>query len=101
MNYEIQAWMVVLVIGILVGTIILATWIVATENGYDKGFKSGYDRGVYDGTKRTMHTSKITLQYPALNNDFVIPLEKRNEQLREDNDYLMEKVVSLWDKENR
>ena len=100
MNYEIYGWMVVSVIGILVGTIIVATWIVARENGYDNGFKSGYDRGIYDGTKRTVHTSKVTLQYPALSNNFVIPLEKRNEQLREDNDYLMEKVVSLWEKEN-
>jgi hypothetical protein len=80
MNYEIYGWLMVILIFTLVGAILKVTWMVGVENGYDKGFKKGYSRGLQDGS-----------------NDFV----KRTNQLKADNDYLMGKVVSLWDRENK
>jgi hypothetical protein len=96
MNFEIYGWMVVLSLGLLMVAILSATWIVAVENGYDRGFKTGYKRGQDDKTVRSVHTQKVTFSYPVT----MANLEKRNNQLRDDNDYLMGKVVSLWDKEN-
>ena len=80
MNYEIYGWLMVILIFTLVGLIVKITWMVGVENGYDKGFKKGYSRGVAD-----------------FDSNYV----KRNHQLKADNDYLMGKVVSLWDRENK
>jgi threonine/homoserine/homoserine lactone efflux protein len=52
MNYEIYGWLVTITLFTLVALLIGVTWMVAVENGYDKGFKSGYKRGTAD-TKQT------------------------------------------------
>ena len=80
MNYEIYGWLMVILIFTLVGAMLKVTWMVGVENGYDKGFKKGYSRGLQDGSS-----------------DFV----KRTNQLKADNDYLMGKVVSLFERENK
>lgn len=85
MNYEIWGWLVTISLFTLVALLIGVTWIVAVENGYDKGFKVGYKRGVMD-TKQ----SNVRI-HPSL----------RETQLKQDNDYLMDRVVSLWDRENK
>ncbi len=85
MNYEIWGWLVTISLFTLVALLLGVTWIVAVENGYDKGYKTGYKRGVID-TKQ----SNIRI-HPSL----------RENQLKQDNDYLMDRVVSLWDRENK
>jgi len=42
MNYEIYGWLMTICLFTLVALLLGVTWIVAVENGYDKGFKSGY-----------------------------------------------------------
>jgi hypothetical protein len=69
MNYEAYGWLITITLFALVGLMLYATWFIAIENGYDKGFK----------------------RHPSL----------RERQLSADNDYLMDKVVSLWDRENK
>jgi uncharacterized ion transporter superfamily protein YfcC len=92
MSYEIYGWLMVIILFALVALLLVATWIIAVENGYDKGFKSGYKRGSTDTRQSAMKVQKVTVSnHPTL----------RTKQLQEDNDYLMEKVVSLWDRENR
>lgn len=93
MNYEVYGWLMVIIIFALVALLLTATWIIAVENGYDKGFKSGYKRGSVDTKQSSMKVQKVTISenHPAL----------REKQLVADNDYLMDKVVSLWDRENR
>ena len=78
MNYEMYGWAITIILFALVALLLTVTWIVAVENGYDKGFKKGYSRGSKD----------------ALQN-----WDKRKHQLTADNDYLMGKVVSLFDRE--
>lgn len=85
MNYEIWGWLVTISLFTLVALLIGVTWVVAVENGYDKGYKAGYKRGVMD-TKQ----SNVRI-HPSL----------RENQLKQDNDYLMDRVVSLWDRENK
>ena len=92
MNYEVMGWLVTISLLALVALLIGVTWFVAVENGYDKGFKSGYKRGFADTKQSFARTGKFTVSnHPAL----------RVRQLQQDNDYLMEKVVSFWDKENK
>ena len=92
MNYEIYGWLMVIILFILVALLLVATWIIAVENGYDKGFKSGYKRGTVDARQSSMKVQKVRISenHPSL----------REKQLVADNDYLMDKVVSLWDREN-
>jgi len=76
----------------LVALLIGVTWMLAVENGYDKGFKSGYKRGTADVRQSSVKVQKYTWSnHPSL----------RERQLTADNDYLMDKVVSLWDRENK
>ena len=97
MNYEVLGWLITIILFALVGLIVMATWIIAVENGYDKGFKSGYKRGSADTRQSSVKVQKFTVSnYPTNNHPAL-----RTKQLQEDNDYLMEKVVSLWDKENK
>jgi len=92
MNYEVFGWLITITLFALVGLILMATWIIAVENGYDKGFKSGYKRGSADTRQSSVKVQKVTVSnHPSL----------RLKQLNDDNDYLMEKVVSLWDRENK
>ena len=92
MNYEVLGWLITLTLFALVGLMLTATWIIAVENGYDKGFKSGYKRGEMDTKQASVKVQKFTFSnHPSL----------REKQLVADNDYLMEKVVSIWDRENK
>ena len=96
MNYEIYGWLMVIILFTLVALLLVATWIIAVENGYDKGFKSGYKRGSADTRQASVKVQKYTVSnYPSTNHPTL-----RTKQLQEDNDYLMEKVVSLWDRGN-
>ena len=80
MSYEIYGWMVTACL-LLLGTLLVTlTWIVGVENGYDKGFKKGYSRGETDAKQNW---------------------DKRKHQLTSDNEYLMGKVVNLFDRENQ
>ena len=92
MNYEVLGWLMTITLFALVGVMLTATWIIAVENGYDKGFKSGYERGTVDARQASVKVQRVTVSnHPSL----------RLKQLSDDNDYLMEKVVSLWDRENK
>jgi len=92
MNYEIYGWLVTITLFILVALLIGVTWMVAVENGYDKGFKSGYKRGIADTKQTNIKMEKFSVRtHPSM----------RQKMLEADNEYLMEKVVSLWDKENK
>ena len=92
MNYEIYGWLITISLFTLVALLIGVTWMVAVENGYDKGFKSGYKRGTTDTKQTNVKVEKFTVRsHPSM----------RQKMLEADNEYLMEKVVSLWDKENR
>jgi hypothetical protein len=92
MNYEIYGWLITASLLVLVALLIGVTWMVAVENGYDKGFKSGYKRGSADIRQSTVKVQKVTFSnHPSL----------RERQLSQDNEYLMDKVVSLWDRENK
>jgi alpha-ketoglutarate-dependent taurine dioxygenase len=92
MNYEIYGWLITITLFTLVGLLIGVTWMVAVENGYDKGFKSGYKRGIADTKRTNVKMEKFTVRtHPSM----------RQKMLEADNEYLMEKVVSLWDKENK
>jgi hypothetical protein len=97
MNYEVLGWLITITLFALVGFIVMATWIIAVENGYDKGFKSGYKRGTIDAKQSSVKVQRVTVSnFPTTNHPAL-----RTKQLQEDNDYLMEKVVSLWDRENK
>ena len=97
MNYEVFGWLITITLFALVGLMLMATWMIAVENGYDKGFKSGYKRGSADTRQSSVKVRKFTVtDYPTTNHPVL-----RTKQLQEDNDYLMEKVVSLWDRENK
>jgi hypothetical protein len=84
MNYEIYGWLATISLFAVVALLLRVTWMVAVENGYDKGFKSGYKRGQAD-IKQV-----VSWRHPSL----------REKQLKADNDYLMDRVVTLWDREN-
>ena len=90
MSSEIYGWIITIIFFTLVALLIGVTWMVAVENGYDKGFKSGYKRGLQDAKQSSVKVEKFTVRtHPAM----------RQKMLEADNEYLMEKVVSLWDKE--
>ena len=92
MNYEIYGWLITICLFTLVALLIGVTWFVAVENGYDKGFKSGYKRGQADTKKPTLQVQRVRYtNHPSL----------REKQLVQDNDYLMDRVVSLWDRESK
>ena len=92
MNSEIYGWLITIILFTLVALLIGVTWMVAVENGYDKGFKSGYKRGLQDAKQSNVKVEKFTVTtHPSM----------RQKMLEADNEYLMEKVVNLWDKENR
>jgi hypothetical protein len=92
MNYEVMGWLVTISLLALVALLIGVTWMVAVENGYDKGFKSGYKRGLQDAKQSTVKVEKFTVRtHPSM----------RQKMLEADNEYLMEKVVNLWDRENK
>ena len=90
MSSEIYGWLITICLFTLVALLIGVTWMVAVENGYDKGFKSGYKRGVADAKQTNVKMEKFTVRtHPSM----------REKMLAADNEYLMEKVVKLWDKE--
>ena len=90
MSYEIYGWLITICLFTLVALLISVTWMVAVENGYDKGFKSGYKRGLADVKQTNVKMEKFTVRtHPSM----------REKMLAADNEYLMEKVVKLWDKE--
>ena len=90
MSSEIYGWIITIILFTLVALLIGVTWMVAVENGYDKGFKSGYKRGLNDMKQSNVKVHKMTItNHPAL----------RQKMLEADNEYLMDRVVSLWDKE--
>jgi hypothetical protein len=90
MNSEMYGWAITIILFALVALLLTVTWIVAVENGYDKGFKSGYKRGLNDMKQSNVKVHKMTItNHPAL----------RQKMLEADNEYLMDRVVSLWDKE--
>ena len=80
MNYELTpltSWLLIATFLILITVTVIGSWVISTEIGYDKGFQSGYRRGLED-----------TRQYKR----------DRETMLREDNEYLMAKVVDLKDR---
>jgi hypothetical protein len=90
MSSEIYGWIITIILFTLVALLIGVTWIVAVENGYDKGFKSGYKRGLADVKQSSVKVEKFTVKtHPSM----------RQKMLEADNEYLMEKVVKLWDRE--
>jgi len=90
MNSEMYGWAITIILFALVALLLTVTWIVAVENGYDKGFKSGYKRGLNDMKQSNVKVHKMTItNHPTL----------RQKMLEADNEYLMDRVVSLWDKE--
>ena len=90
MSYEIYGWLITITLFTLVALLIGVTWMVAVENGYDKGFKSGYKRGLVDAKQSSVKMEKFTVRtHPSM----------RQKMLAVDNEYLMEKVVKLWDRE--
>ncbi len=92
MNYEVWGWLVTITLFAVVGLALGFTWFVARENGYDLGFKKGYERGLKDATQSTVKVNKFTFsRHPSL----------RERQLAQDNDYLMDRVTTLWEKENQ
>ena len=74
MSFEIYGWMIVISLFILVALIVKVTWMIGVENGYDQGYGIGYTAGQREVTKR-------------------------KNQLVEDNEYLMGRVVQLFDQE--
>jgi hypothetical protein len=74
MNFEIYGWMIVITLLILVALIVKVTWMLGVEHGYDLGFGVGYQSKQRE-------------------------VNQRNRQLVEDNDYLMGRVVQLFDQE--
>jgi hypothetical protein len=92
MNSEIYGWLVTITLFTLVALLIGVTWIVAVESGYNKGFKAGYKRGTVDTKQTNVKVEKFTVRtHPSM----------RQKMLEADNEYLMEKVVNLWDRENK
>ena len=92
MSSEIYGWLITITLFTLVALLIGVTWMVAVENGYDKGFKSGYKRGLADAKQSSVKVEKFTVKtHPSM----------RQKMLEADNEYLMEKVVKLWDREMR
>ena len=90
MSSEIYGWAITICLFTLVALLIGVTWMVAVENGYDKGFKSGYKRGLADAKQSSVKVEKFTVKtHPSM----------RQKMLEADNEYLMEKVVKLWDRE--
>ena len=90
MSSEIYGWLITICLFTLVALLIGVTWMVGVENGYDKGFKSGYKRGLNDMKQSNVKVHKMTItNHPAL----------RQKMLEADNEYLLDRVVSLWDKE--
>ena len=74
MSFEIYGWMIVISLLILVALLLKVTWMIGVENGYDQGYSIGYAAGQREVTKR-------------------------KNQLVEDNEYLMARVVQLFDQE--
>lgn len=74
MSFEIYGWMIVISLLIVVALVVKITWMIGVENGYDQGYGIGYAAGQREVTKR-------------------------KNQLVEDNEYLMGRVVQLFDQE--
>jgi hypothetical protein len=74
MSFEIYGWMIVISLLILVALLLKVTWMLGVEHGYDKGYGVGY----------IIKQKEVT---------------RRQNQLIEDNDYLMGRVVQLFDQE--
>jgi len=79
MSYEIYGWLITMCLLLLVALIVKVTWMIGVENGYDKGYSSGYAMG----------TRQINPRQES----------KRETQLKQDNEYLMGRVVQLFDQE--
>jgi len=79
MSYEIYGWLITMCLLLLVALIVKVTWMIGVENGYDKGYSSGY----------LMGTRQISPRQES----------KRESQLKQDNEYLMGRVVQLFDQE--
>ena len=79
MSYEIYGWLITMCLLLLVALIVKVTWMIGVENGYDKGYSSGY----------LMGTRQVSPRQES----------KRENQLKQDNEYLMGRVVQLFDQE--
>ena len=79
MSYEIYGWLITMCLLLLVALIVKVTWMIGVENGYDKGYSSGY----------LMGTRQISPRQ----------ISPRENQLKQDNEYLMGRVVQLFDQE--
>ena len=79
MSYEIYGWLITMCLLLLVALIVKVTWMIGVENGYDKGYSSGY----------LMGTRQVSPRQES----------KREHQLKQDNEYLMGRVVQLFDQE--
>jgi len=79
MSYEIYGWLITMCLLLLVALIVKVTWVIGVENGYDKGYSSGYAMG----------TRQVSSRQES----------KRENQLKQDNEYLMGRVVQLFDQE--
>ena len=79
MSYEIYGWLITMCLLLLVALIVKVTWMIGVENGYDKGYSSGY----------LMGTRQISARQ----------ISPRENQLKQDNEYLMGRVVQLFDQE--
>jgi len=79
MSYEIYGWLITMCLLLLVALIVKVTWMIGVENGYDKGYSSGYSMG----------TRQVSPRQES----------KRENQLKQDNEYLMGRVVQLFDQE--
>ena len=81
MSSEMYGWVITIILFVLVALLLTVTWIVAWENAYDKGYTEGY----FMGAKQISFSQ----------------LGKRENQLKQDNDYLMGRVVQLFDQEQQ
>jgi hypothetical protein len=81
MNSEMYGWAITIILFALVALLLTVTWILSQENGYDKGYTEGY----FMGAKQ--------ISFSQIN--------KREKQLKQDNEYLMGRVVQLFDQEQK
>jgi hypothetical protein len=86
MSYEIYGWLITMCLLLLVALIVKVTWMIGVENGYDKGYSSGYLMGTRQITARQITARQIS---------------PRENQLKQDNEYLMGRVVQLFDQESK
>jgi hypothetical protein len=76
MSYEGYGWVLTILLFTVIALIVRITWFLAFESGYDKGFQRGHSMGM-------------------------MQVNKRQSQLKADNEYLMGRVVNLFDRKNK